>query len=165
MNKDEIIKALEDARAARLEKLKEYEASYHTAEDGFAILPALPENVQLHREGNTVWFSGHVAGLQEMTRIMQAFSHDDDTMVLGCGNFLFSKPFSEPDDFDGLTVVAMPPRAWEIWGGKMGDIAFGYDGFDELSFNMLGFYEEDFPVDVGVRITSGKELLENKDEE
>lgn len=159
MNKDEMMKALNEARADYLDKLKEYESAYHHIEDGLAILPSLPENVQLHREGNTVWFSGHVLGLQEMTKIMKAFSHDDETMVLGCETFLFSKPFFEPDAFDGLTIVAMPPRAWEIWGGKMGDIAFGYDGYDELHFNELGFYEEDFPVDVGVRITGGKELL------
>ena len=58
----------------------------------------------------------------------------------------------------------MPPRAWEIWGGKMGDIAYGYDGFDELHFNQLGFFD-DFPLDVGIRITSGKELLGKQDEE
>jgi len=166
MNKEELMRAIEVARESHFQKLLAYRKWYQPEgiqlEENFGVLAGLPDEVEWVLEDNALLMQGHAKGLQEMTFIIQAFAHDEDTFGIFYENFALVKAY-EPVPFEGLTVIAMPDEVWKFWGGKMADVAWGND-FDHLCFNWMGFYEEKLPTDLGIKITSGKEIFD-KDEE
>lgn len=149
---------LENHRQNYLEKLKAYRSYYlpngERREDGFEVLQEMPEGVVWILEEENLVMQGTTKGMQEMTMVIQAFSHDYETIGLFHEKFLLLK-HTEPAAFDELVVISMPGEAWAFWGGKMGDVAFQQE-MEELFFNWMGFYDP-IPVDIGIRLTDMEE--------
>jgi len=156
MNRDELMKQIEQARQDHLEYIKSYREFYIKdnvrSEDGFEILENIPAGVEWLMEDDMLKMKGHQKGLQEMSLIIQAFAHDEETIGIFHQNFLLIK-HHEPVNYKDHIVIAMPDEAWAVWGGKMADVAWEHD-VEETSFNSIGFFQETLPIDIGIHMTN-----------
>ena len=154
MDREELNRAIEESRDSYFKELLPWRQRYlkngKRSEDGFETLMRLPDCVEWVLEEDLLVMQGREKGLQEMASIIQAFARDEETTGLFYDRFLLLK-HHEPMPYGDLIVISMPGEVWLFWGGKMVDVAWGYDT-EETSFNSIGFFEETLPVDIGIRL-------------